>query len=107
MTHQTFNRRQWLAAGAALAAGGLSACAGVTGGPSLGRVVVVGGGFGGGMFSIGGQMVLYGLAPVFYPTLIRGTGVGVDAYSLIEQGKVDVLLQASPKDRQWTPRLSP
>ena len=47
MTHQTFNRRQWLAAGAALAAGGLSACAGVTGGPSLGRVVVVGGGFGG------------------------------------------------------------
>lgn len=47
MTHQAFNRRQWLAAGAALAAGGLSACAGVTGGPSLGRVVVVGGGFGG------------------------------------------------------------
>jgi len=34
------------------------------------------GGFGGGMFSIGGQMVLYGLAPVFYHTLIRGTGVG-------------------------------
>jgi sulfite dehydrogenase len=47
MTHQAFNRRQWLAAGAALAAGGLSACAGVAGGPSLGRVVVVGGGFGG------------------------------------------------------------
>jgi AAHS family 3-hydroxyphenylpropionic acid transporter len=34
------------------------------------------GGFGGGMFSIGGQMVLYGLAPIFYHTLIRGTGVG-------------------------------
>ena len=34
------------------------------------------GGFGGGMFSIGGQMVLYGLAPLFYHTLIRGTGVG-------------------------------
>jgi AAHS family 3-hydroxyphenylpropionic acid transporter len=34
------------------------------------------GGFGGGLFSIGGQMVLYGLAPVFYHTLIRGTGVG-------------------------------
>src|SRR6188474_2055840 len=31
--------------------------------------------------------------------LFRGTGVGVDAYSLIEQGKVDRLLQASPKDR--------
>lgn len=32
--------------------------------------------------------------------LCRGTGVGVDAYSLIEQGKVDKLLQASPKDRR-------
>ncbi|MBM3998705.1 MAG: chromosome segregation protein SMC [Planctomycetes bacterium] len=32
--------------------------------------------------------------------LFRGTGVGVDAYSLIEQGKVDQLLQASPKDRR-------
>jgi len=32
--------------------------------------------------------------------LFRGTGVGVDAYSLIEQGKVDRLLQASPKDRR-------
>jgi chromosome segregation protein len=32
--------------------------------------------------------------------LCRGTGVGVDAYSLIEQGKVDRLLQASPKDRR-------
>ena len=28
--------------------------------------------------------------------LFRGTGVGVDAYSLIEQGKVDRMLQASP-----------
>ena len=30
----------------------------------------------------------------------RGTGVGTDAYSLIEQGKVDTLLQASVKDRR-------
>lgn len=32
--------------------------------------------------------------------LFRGTGVGTDAYSLIEQGKVDRLLQASSKDRR-------
>ena len=32
--------------------------------------------------------------------LCRGTGAGVDAYSLIEQGKVDRLLQASAKDRR-------
>ena len=32
--------------------------------------------------------------------LFRGTGVGADAYSLIEQGKVDKLLQASPRDRR-------
>ncbi len=32
--------------------------------------------------------------------MFRGTGVGADAYSLIEQGKVDSLLQASPKDRR-------
>lgn len=32
--------------------------------------------------------------------LFRGTGVGFDAYSLIEQGKVDRLLQSSPKDRR-------
>ncbi len=32
--------------------------------------------------------------------MFRGTGVGTDAYSLIEQGKVDRLLQASPKDRR-------
>src|SRR5437868_1941288 len=31
--------------------------------------------------------------------LFRGTGVSVDAYSIIEQGKVDRMLQASPKDR--------
>ena len=30
----------------------------------------------------------------------RGTGVGTDAYSLIEQGRVDQLLQASSKDRR-------
>lgn len=33
-------------------------------------------------------------------SLFRGTGVGVDAYSIIEQGKVDRLLQASPKERR-------
>ena len=32
--------------------------------------------------------------------LFRGTGVGTDAYSLIEQGKVDTLLQASARDRR-------
>ncbi|MFP6604925.1 MAG: AAA family ATPase, partial [Pirellulaceae bacterium] len=32
--------------------------------------------------------------------LLRGTGVGTDAYSLIEQGKVDRLLQASARDRR-------
>ena len=32
--------------------------------------------------------------------LVRGTGVGADAYSLIEQGKVDQLLQASPRERR-------
>jgi chromosome segregation protein len=32
--------------------------------------------------------------------LFRGTGVGADAYSLIEQGKVDRMLQASAKDRR-------
>ena len=32
--------------------------------------------------------------------LFRGTGVGTDAYSLIEQGKVDTLLQASIRDRR-------
>src|SRR5436190_11368404 len=32
--------------------------------------------------------------------LYRGTGIGGDAYSLIEQGKVDRMLQASAKDRR-------
>ncbi len=32
--------------------------------------------------------------------LFRGTGVGVDAYSLIEQGKIDRLILSSPKDRR-------
>jgi chromosome segregation protein len=32
--------------------------------------------------------------------LFRGTGVGIDAYSLIEQGKIDRMLQASAKDRR-------
>jgi chromosome segregation protein len=32
--------------------------------------------------------------------LLSGTGMGTQAYSVIEQGKVDVLLQASPQDRR-------
>ena len=32
--------------------------------------------------------------------LIRGSGIGIDAYSLIEQGKVDKMLQAGAKDRR-------
>ena len=32
--------------------------------------------------------------------LFRGTGVGTEAYSVIEQGKVDGLLQSSPRDRR-------
>jgi chromosome segregation protein len=32
--------------------------------------------------------------------LFRGTGVGIDAYSIIEQGKVERILQASSKDRR-------
>ena len=33
--------------------------------------------------------------------LFMDTGVGVDAYSLIEQGKVDVLLQSNPQERRF------
>jgi sulfite dehydrogenase len=40
-------RRHWLGAGAALAATTLAGCAGMSSGPSIGRVVVVGGGYGG------------------------------------------------------------
>lgn len=32
--------------------------------------------------------------------LLAGTGAGTDAYSIIEQGKVDVLLQASSRERR-------
>ncbi len=32
--------------------------------------------------------------------LLAGTGMGTQAYSVIEQGKVDVLLQSSPRDRR-------
>ena len=32
--------------------------------------------------------------------LFAGTGVSAEAYSIIEQGKVDVMLQSSPKDRR-------
>jgi sulfite dehydrogenase len=44
MTQHRIHRRSVLAAGAAVAVAG---CAGMAGGPSIGRVVVVGGGFGG------------------------------------------------------------
>lgn len=33
-------------------------------------------------------------------SLFRGTGVGTDAYSLIEQGKVERMLQTNPQDRR-------
>ncbi len=32
--------------------------------------------------------------------LLAGTGMGTQAYSVIEQGKVDLLLQSSPRDRR-------
>src|ERR1700722_20217799 len=32
--------------------------------------------------------------------LLAGTGLGAEAYSVIEQGKVDVLLQSSPSQRR-------
>jgi chromosome segregation protein len=32
--------------------------------------------------------------------LFLGSGAGTDAYSIIEQGRVDILLQASPRDRR-------
>ena len=32
--------------------------------------------------------------------LISGTGVATEAYGVIEQGKVDIMLQASPRDRR-------
>jgi sulfite dehydrogenase len=47
MKHVNLGRRHWLGAGAALAATSLAGCAGLSGGPSIGRVVVVGGGYGG------------------------------------------------------------
>ena len=34
------------------------------------------GGFLAGFFAIGGQLVLYALSPLYYPTLMRGTGIG-------------------------------
>jgi sulfide dehydrogenase [flavocytochrome c] flavoprotein subunit len=47
MNHISFSRRRVLGAGASLAALSLAGCATTGGGPSIGRVVVVGGGFGG------------------------------------------------------------
>ena len=48
MKHVNLDRRHWLGAGAALAATSLAGCAGMApSGPSIGRVVVVGGGYGG------------------------------------------------------------
>jgi len=32
--------------------------------------------------------------------LLAGTGVATEAYSIIEQGKVDIILQSSPRDRR-------
>ena len=46
-TSMNLQRRQLLGAGAALAATALAGCAGMSSGPSIGRVVVVGGGYGG------------------------------------------------------------
>lgn len=42
--------------------------------PGFGALVVSA--FFAGMFVVGGQSVLYALAAVFYPTAMRGTGVG-------------------------------
>ena len=47
MTELNIPRRRLLGAGAALAAASLAGCASTASGPSIGRVVVVGGGFGG------------------------------------------------------------
>ncbi len=41
-----------------------------------GMTLMVVAGAGAGFFAIGGQLVLYALAPRYYDTLIRGTGVG-------------------------------
>ena len=32
--------------------------------------------------------------------ILMGTGLGVDAYSVVPQGKVDILLQSNPRDRR-------
>jgi len=32
--------------------------------------------------------------------LLMDTGIGMDAYSIVEQGKVDLILQSNPKDRR-------
>jgi sulfite dehydrogenase len=47
MKNAMIQRRRLLGAGAALAATSLAGCAGMSSGPSVGRVVVVGGGYGG------------------------------------------------------------
>ena len=47
MTRTTIRRRRLLGAGAALAATTLAGCASTASGPSIGRVVVVGGSYGG------------------------------------------------------------
>ncbi len=47
MDRMTLNRRRLLGAGAAFAATTLAGCASTSSGPSIGRVVVVGGGYGG------------------------------------------------------------
>ena len=47
MTQHELNRRHLMLSGLALAGVGLSGCANLTGGPSIGRVLVLGGGYGG------------------------------------------------------------
>lgn len=55
-------------------AGILGALAGL--GLANGFVGLVVAGFTAGFFAIGGQLVLYALAPAFYPVDVRGTGIG-------------------------------
>jgi AAHS family 3-hydroxyphenylpropionic acid transporter len=41
-----------------------------------------------GFFVVGGQFVVYGLAPTYYPTLLRGTGVG----AMVAVGRIGAIL---------------
>jgi len=55
-------------------AGILAALAGLGLSETVGSMRLAG--FAAGFFAIGGQLVLYALAPLFYPTAVRATGVG-------------------------------